>query len=104
MGGDTYPVIRAAAVHAASVFLDREASTDKACKLIEEAAEGGAQLIAFPETFIPGYPFWIWTHTPTTGAPFFAEYFANSVEMDSDCLKRIGAAAQSGSPCCNGNK
>ena len=94
MGGDTYPVIRAAAVHAASVFLDREASTDKACKLIEEAAEGGAQLIAFPETFIPGYPFWIWTHTPTTGAPFFAEYFANSVEMDSDCLKRIGAAAR----------
>ena len=94
MGGDTYPVIRAAAVHAASVFLDREASTDKACKLIEEAAEGGAQLIAFPETFIPGYPFWIWTHTPTNGAPLFAEYFANSVELDSDCLKRIGAAAR----------
>ena len=47
MGGDTYPVIRAAAVHAASVFLDREASTDKACKLIEEAAEGGGSVNSF---------------------------------------------------------
>ena len=53
MGGDTYPVIRAAAVHAASVFLDREASTDKACKLIEDAAEGGS-VVAFQKRL-----FWI---------------------------------------------
>ncbi len=92
--GDTYPVIKAAVVHAASEFLDREKSTDKACRLIEEAGAQGAQLIAFPEAFIPGYPFWIWTHTPTRGAPLFAEYFANSVELDSDCVKRIGAAAR----------
>lgn len=92
--GDSYPVIKAAVVHAASEFLDREKSTDKACRLIEEAGAQGAQLIAFPESFIPGYPFWIWTHTPTRGAPLFAEFFANSVELDSDCVRRIGAAAR----------
>jgi len=93
--GDIYPVIKAAVVHAASEFLDREKSTQKACRLIEEAGREGAQLIALPETFIPGYPYWIWTHTPTRGAPLFAEYFANSVEMDSDCIRQIGDAASS---------
>lgn len=92
--GDTYPRINAAVVHAASVFLDREKSTDKACRLIAEAAAKGARLIAFPEAFIPGYPFWIWTHTPTEGAPLFFEFFSNSVEIDSDCVRRIGEAAR----------
>jgi nitrilase len=32
-------------------------STDKACQLIQETAQKGAQLAAFPETFLPGYPF-----------------------------------------------
>lgn len=92
--GDTYPKFRAAAVHAASVFLDRDGSIDKACKLIEEAAANGAKLIVFPETFLPGYPFWIWTHTPVTGAPLFAELFANSVVVGSEQTDRIGAAAR----------
>lgn len=91
---DVFPKFKAAAVHAASVFLNRDESIDKACRLIEESAEQGADLVAFPETFVPGYPFWIWTHTPTRGAPLYYEMYTNSVEIGSDATDRIGSAAR----------
>lgn len=91
--GDSFPKFKAAAVHAASVFLDRDGSIDKACRLIAEAGANGAKLIVFPESFIPGYPFWIWTHTPVRGAPLFFEFFANSIIVGGEDTKRIGAAA-----------
>ncbi|MBN1319734.1 MAG: carbon-nitrogen hydrolase family protein [Thermoleophilia bacterium] len=92
--GDQPPRMRVAAVHAASVFLDREASVSKACNLIADAARGGARLIAFPETFVPGYPYWIWTHTPPAGAPLFRELYLNSVEVPSPATEALGAASR----------
>src|SRR5581483_3395664 len=50
------PRFKAAAVHAAPVFLDRQATTEKAVAIIREAARAGAELIAFPETYIPAFP------------------------------------------------
>lgn len=47
-----------AAVQASSVWLDLEATIDKACALIAEAGEAGASFIAFPENFVPGHPSW----------------------------------------------
>jgi aliphatic nitrilase len=47
-----------AAVQAAPVFLDRSATVDKAVRLIDEAAAGGARLIAFGEGFLPAHPVW----------------------------------------------
>ncbi len=63
---DVYPTVRAAAVQAAAVFLDRERTTAKACELIREAGRNGARIIGFPEGFIPAHPVWFHFH-PGTG-------------------------------------
>ena len=53
---DLNPTCRLALVQAEPVMFDRKGSLDKALILIKEAAEKGAELIVFPELFIPGYP------------------------------------------------
>jgi predicted amidohydrolase len=42
------------------VWLDLEGTVQKTIKIIKEAAEAKAKLVAFPECWIPGYPAWIW--------------------------------------------
>uniref|UniRef100_UPI0030D9950D nitrilase-related carbon-nitrogen hydrolase n=1 Tax=uncultured Gimesia sp. TaxID=1678688 RepID=UPI0030D9950D len=50
----TYPAFKAALAHVAPVFLNKDATVEKACSLIREAARNGAQIIVFPETDIQG--------------------------------------------------
>jgi len=81
--GDTLPKFKAAAIQAAPVFLNREATVEKACRMIEEAAAKGAELIAFPEVFIPAYPWWHRLDNAYRGHKYFRELVKNSVEVPS---------------------
>jgi predicted amidohydrolase len=90
-------VVRVAAIQAAPVFLDRDATIEKAAGLIAEAAAGGAELAAFPETWIPGYPAWIfgaagWDDGAQKRA--FGRLNANAVEVPSPAVDALGRAAK----------
>lgn len=84
---------KVAAVQAAPIFLDLEGTVSKTISLIEEAATNGASLIAFPETWIPGYPWWIWLDSPAWGMQFVQRYFANALVLGSEQDQRLHAAA-----------
>lgn len=89
-----HPKFRAAAIQAAPVFLDLDKSVDKAVGLIAEAAANGAELIAFPETFLPGYPWFIWLDSPAWGMQFIQRYHDNSLVYGSPEANRISEAAR----------
>lgn len=91
---DQFPRFKVAAVQAAPIWQDREGSTEKACSLIAEAGRNGAQLVAFPEVWLPGYPSWAFLGTPLWGNEFFAELYANSVEIPSPTTARLCEAAR----------
>ena len=83
------------------VWLDRDATIAKSVAAISDAAAQGAQLIAFPEGFAPGYPFWI---ERTNGALFnspvqkalFAHYAREAVQIEAGHLAPIQDAARRG--------
>ncbi len=85
---------KVAAVQAAPVFLDREATLEKGIGLIKEAASQGVKVIAFPETWIPGYPWWIWLGSPAWGMRFVQRYHENSIVIDSPQVDRLTGAAR----------
>lgn len=94
--GDQYQVVKVAAVQAASVFLDREGSTEKACRLIREAGANGARVVAFPEGFIPAHPVWFHHHPATSAVAnrLSVELFKNAVEIPGPETDALCAAAR----------
>ena len=85
---------KVAVVQAAPVFLDQDATLEKGIALIKEAAGNGARLIGFPETWIPGYPWWIWLDCPIDGLRFVQQYHENSLRKDSPQLQKLCDAAR----------
>lgn len=100
MPGDPYPTVRTAIVQASPVYLNRDASVEKAVGLVGEAAAGGAQIVAFGETWLPGYPVWfdngphaaLWGQQTTK--ELHAELVQNSVVVPSPSTTALGQAAR----------
>jgi nitrilase len=94
---NTSAPFKVAAVQATPVFLDREATIDKACELIVAAGSEGARLIVFPEAFIPSYPDWVWViPSGEEGVlnELYAELLTNSVTIPGDATDRLCRAAK----------
>ncbi len=91
--------VRVAVVQASPVLLDRDATCAKACRLIEDAARQDAQLILFPEAFVPAYPRGLGFGTvvgdrSAAGRRAFARYWDNAVDVPGPLTDAIGAAAE----------
>jgi aliphatic nitrilase len=96
MAGDRYAVVKVAAIQAASVFLDRQGSTEKACRLIREAGRNGARVIGLPEGFIPAHPVWYHHHPATSqiANELAVALFKNAVQIPGPEIDALCAAAR----------
>lgn len=89
---------KVAIVQHAPRLLDREASVQIAADLITEVAQAGAELVVFPEAFVPGYPAWIWRLRPgsdwTLSEELHKRLLDNAVDLEQNQLAPVQAAAR----------
>ncbi len=93
MGAPT--AVRVAAVQAAPVILDAEASVAKAVELIAEAADLGADLAVFPEAFVSFYPQRSWDDAGESG--LWDRFYRSAVEVPGPLVDElVGACRRTG--------
>ena len=89
---------RVAVVQQPPVTLHRQETLERGVALMHEAAAKGARLISFPETWVPGYPEWLWRLRPGGDYELTGEIhrrlLENSVDLNAGDLKQIQAAAR----------
>ncbi|OJJ52483.1 hypothetical protein ASPSYDRAFT_1169473 [Aspergillus sydowii CBS 593.65] len=84
-------VVKAAVVQAEPEWLDLQASIRKTCRFIQDAANEGAQIIAFSELWVPGYPGWILSRP--MDPVLNVEFVKNSLVVDSPEMEAIRKCA-----------
>ena len=88
-----------AIIQEAPYVLDKARTVEQAANIINTVAAQGAELIVFPEAFIPGYPAWIWRLRPGgdwgVSEELHTRLLRNAIDLSSDDLKPIIAAAKS---------
>ena len=91
-----------AAIQMSPVFMDREATIERACAAVADAAARGARLVVFPEAFVPGYPLWVWSvaagQTQEHRA-LYAELLDQAVTVPGAAVKRLCDAARASRAC-----
>lgn len=88
--------VKVAVVQASSEFMDKKACLEKACDLIIEAGKEGAELVVFPETWIPTYPYWTmgWDTVAHGFHDVMADLQDNSLVVGSEDTDILGRAAR----------
>ncbi|MBW3628057.1 MAG: carbon-nitrogen hydrolase family protein [Gemmatimonadetes bacterium] len=89
-----------AAVIQAEVASDLESGLERTRELAREAARSGAELIVFPETWLPGYPAWLdvcrdaglWDHAPVKA--IFARIAANSISVPGPAYDHLAETSR----------
>jgi nitrilase len=92
--------VRVAIAQSAPVYLDKRASLAKALDLVQQAAKRDAQLVAFGETWLPGYPAWLdvcpgaalWDNT--FAKEVFAKLRNNSITVPGEEVNALSEAAR----------
>ncbi|MEG3129177.1 carbon-nitrogen hydrolase family protein [Pantoea cypripedii] len=87
------PQVKVAAVHAAPVYMNAQATLEKALAYIAEASRNGAELVVFPESFIPGFPVWAALWGPIHNHRWFEKMAENSLLIDGPEIKALCSAA-----------
>ncbi|MGF1462928.1 MAG: carbon-nitrogen hydrolase family protein [Maricaulaceae bacterium] len=87
--------IKIAAAQAASPFFDVQEGVERACDWIRRAGEQGVRLLAFGESWLPGYPFFIDAPLSPLWWEAAADYLANAVTVPGPEIDAIAAAAKS---------
>ncbi len=89
---------RIAVVQRPPAFLDRAETLKRCVAAVGEAAQSGAQLVVFPEAFVPGYPAWIWRLRPGADMrlteELHARLHANAVDLAGNDLAPLCRAAR----------
>ena len=89
--------VKVAVAQIAPVFMDKERTIEKACRYIKEAGDNGAELIVFPEAFIPGYPAFYtlgYESNPHDWTDYMIALQDNSILIPGDDTRIIGEAAR----------
>jgi len=86
--------LRVAAVQATPAYLDRAATLSLVADQVAQAGADGAELVVFPESFVPGYPDWLWRQQPWSDAAWYARFADQAVDLSSTALDVASAAAE----------
>lgn len=89
-----YPTIRAAAAQISPVLFSRDGTTEKVLEAIAEAAEQGVQLIVFPETFVPYYPYFSFVQPPVLMGAEHMRLYEEAVTVPGPVVDAVGQAAK----------
>jgi nitrilase len=87
-------MIKVAAVQDAPKYLDLTGTLEKMRIILERAADSGCKLIAFPEAYLPGYPYWVWLERPRLGQRMFHALYRNSVQIPGPAVRELSRMAQ----------